>query len=831
MKSFFGKLRLTARIPAVDDSSGACENMAEGVAGAAAPPLALLNESAPRANGDRDAGVEPDQVALRLGDFIERIPCHLLKSGERDLNRTLLFDLDDLSERIAGGIMTIPLALVLEAAPDIFNEAAQNQQETEIRFPWLRIFEVIKDSDQAKDENNGRSLRQRIQRHSENAKVPAALPANDAPSGVRGKNAKSNVWFNHKKGPQGDGTKGLIVFPKSMRAAGPPPAGPGGADAKPLTAKAATPALMALPDPEPKNGESHGALPPVQPELRVADSASAPGADLTSGLIKGSLKMESIAGSERPADYECRMAALTAQYESALAAARAEIADLKNEHQRALEESAQAREEAVAQVAGERDWLVGEKEAAIKEREERLANITKDHEAALVTLQEEFEWKVRELEAGAAASEAKLADLKSGHERALEESAWAREQAVAQVVWERDWLAGEKEAAIKEREERLATITRDHEAALVTLREEFDGKIREIVAANETKSADLKNEHQRALEESARARELAVALVAGERDKSIRKKEAAIKEREEWLADMTRDHEVALLALREEFEENIWEMGAAAMANEVHIASLRSEHQRALIESARAREQEVAQVTGERENLIREKEAAAKEHDERLAAIRLELQALRAESDARREDADRILEMLQAESEEALQYERAAAEDRLAASRQELEFACATLSAERDEACAQIASRDLELEARGRAAAQIEEDIAAYRTRIKAVLAERDALSSEGELGRNELAGAKHEFAQLQAEHEKTLREMIGLRTQLAENSAALREQTIRFKKAEAENARVIAQLEAEHEWDIGQIVLEVQRNLSAMRRETEEAAQRREIV
>ncbi len=191
--------------------------------------------------------------------------------------------------------------------------------------------------------------------------------------------------------------------------------------------------------------------------------------------------------------------------------------------------------------------------------------------------------------------------------------------------------------------------------------------------------------------------------------------------------------------------------------------------------------------------------------------------------------------MLQAESEEALHDERVAAEARIAAVRQEMKFTCATLTAERDEALAQAASRAIELEARGRAAAQFEEDIAEYRNRIKAVLAERDALTRKGEVERDEhlheLAGAKHEFAQLQAEHEKTLREMTGLRTQLAQNSVALHEQTILLQKAEAENARAIAQLEAEHEWDIGEIVVEVQKNLSALCRETEQAAQRREMV
>ncbi len=64
-------------------------------------------------------------------------------------------------------------------------------------------------------------------------------------------------------------------------------------------------------------------------------------------------------------------------------------------------------------------------------------------------LREEFEGKVREAEAGAVATEAKIADLENEHQRALEESARAREQAVAQVAAERDGLVGEKEVAIK----------------------------------------------------------------------------------------------------------------------------------------------------------------------------------------------------------------------------------------------------------------------------------------------------------------------------------------------------------------------------------------------
>ncbi len=333
--------------------------------------------------------------------------------------------------------------LAPSAPPDLFgNDEVKDQQDTEIRFPWLRILEVIKDSDKAKDGDNGRSLRQRIQCHRKNTEVPAALPSSKTPSSERPENAKTNVWFSNKKGAKGDGPNGRIVLPKSNRAAGLRPAGPGGGDAKQLTANA-TPALIALPDAKRPTAESQGGQPPVQPALRVAGPDSAPEADL-SGVIKFSPKMELIASSEQATDYESNMAALAAQYESALATARAEIADLKNEHQRALEESARAREQAVAQVAGERDWLVGEKEAAIKEREERLANIPKDHEAALVMLREEFEGKVREVEAGAAASEAQITDLKNEHQRALEESARALEQVVAQVAGERDRLAGER---------------------------------------------------------------------------------------------------------------------------------------------------------------------------------------------------------------------------------------------------------------------------------------------------------------------------------------------------------------------------------------------------
>jgi hypothetical protein len=554
---------------------GAEVKVTEGVAGAVGPPPDVREECVRPAEGQQNATVEADQVVLRLGDFIKRIPPNLLKSSELDLNRTLRFDLGDLSECVNEGISTVPLALLVKAIPHIFIDDIRDQQITEIRFPWARVLEIIRNPLAASDGNDGHSILLSLQSHCTNEvesqtrtdvdRLNETPGPSAAPPSERRESGRTNVWFSRKKGAKGEGT----VAWKSE--SGPLATGPMGGDAKQGKGEA-PPALQ---DGKPQNDPSEGAL-------MKLPATSEPAARC---------KVSPIAQAVRIAELEKQLKEVSTRYLGEIATLRAEIS----------RGASPAREE----------------------DESELSQVS----AELAELQSEYQW-------------------------VLEESARAREEAVARVVVECDGRIREKEVAIKERDARLAEMTREHEAAVQVLREEFEGKLR------------------------------------------------------------------------------VLKPGAAP--GEPRIADLRSEHQRALEESTPAREEAVAGIAAERDGLIREKEAAAKEHEARLAGISAELESLRAHSNTRREDADRLLEYLQREHLHASASER----------------------------------RELE---------------------------------------------------HLQAEHQQTLGHLTTLRTQLDQYREALEEQTTRLREAGVEKAEAIARLEAEHEWDIGQIVLEMQKNLSAL--------------
>lgn len=624
----------------------------------------IVDELVRPVEGGEKAPAEAGQVVLRLGDFIKRIPRDLLKSSELDLDRTLRFDLVDLADCLAEGISTVPLALLVQAIPDIFIDNVRDQQLAEIRFPWTRLLETIKDPLAAKDGNDGASILQSLLRHCANgdeSPVPAGGDdlnrthgSNEATPSERRESGRTNVWFSRKKGAKGEGTIGWSRGPARKSEPGSLATGPTGGDAN--QAKGDAPTISQ--DREPQNDPSEGALVKLP-------ATSEPAARC---------KVSPIAQAVRIAELEKQLKELSARYLGEIATLRAEIS------RRASPVS--------------------------EEAESELSQVCRE----LAELQSEYQW-------------------------VLEESGRALDEAVARVAAEHDGRIREMEAAIRERDARLAGMTTEHNAAVQKLREEFEGKMREMkpeMAPSEPRNADQKSEHQQALEESARVREEAVARIAAERDGLLGEKEATAKEHEARLAEMTRKREAAVQVLRDEFEGEVRELRRSTASSASQIFDLKSEHQRVLEESARARDEEVARIGAERDRLLQEKESAAKEHEARLSGISTELESLRADSNARREDADRLLESLQREYLEAS-------------------------------------------------------------------------------------AGTQRELEQLQAEHRQTLGDLTVLRTQLAQHRGAFEEQAARLRKADAEKAEAIARLEAEHEWDIGQIVLEMQKNLSAL--------------
>ena len=118
-----------------------------------------FGKPAPPVRGEENGADGRLNLVLEAGDFIDRIPHHLLKFGSFDLHRPLLFDMGEIANRIARGIFTIPLADLLKVIPEMFADDAQALHALEIRFPWQKVMQMVTESAVAQKENGEKRSR------------------------------------------------------------------------------------------------------------------------------------------------------------------------------------------------------------------------------------------------------------------------------------------------------------------------------------------------------------------------------------------------------------------------------------------------------------------------------------------------------------------------------------------------------------------------------------------------------------------------------------------------------------------------------------------------
>ena len=82
-------------------------------------------------------------VKLELGDFLHRIPPHLLVDGPHDLMAELRFEIQDLSDRINNGQTTVSLSEIYKRLPDIFRGKILDSDNIEVRFPWQKLAKLV----------------------------------------------------------------------------------------------------------------------------------------------------------------------------------------------------------------------------------------------------------------------------------------------------------------------------------------------------------------------------------------------------------------------------------------------------------------------------------------------------------------------------------------------------------------------------------------------------------------------------------------------------------------------------------------------------------------
>ncbi|HEX4086921.1 MAG TPA: hypothetical protein VHY22_18545 [Chthoniobacteraceae bacterium] len=97
------------------------------------------------APGTSEARIEPheEEVVLRLGDILPRVPAHLLKPGPHDRMKQLRFSVDELAEKISRGRASVPVERLAAACPEIFITMEGLGTEPEIPLPLQKLLEQV----------------------------------------------------------------------------------------------------------------------------------------------------------------------------------------------------------------------------------------------------------------------------------------------------------------------------------------------------------------------------------------------------------------------------------------------------------------------------------------------------------------------------------------------------------------------------------------------------------------------------------------------------------------------------------------------------------------
>ena len=190
--------------------------------------------TAPANGGEPSKPAGNDEICLRLGDFLHRIPAHLLQTGPHDLQKEVRFPINSLSDRIKRGETTINLLEIYRQMPEIFRSEVRETDKQQILYPWRKVISMIKEArpeegsaPDAVAENLAEKIRQNkpVVRGS----GPGTAPAAKQTSILRGRGKQQASWFSPttiEKGPEGGGpvqdvapaTEGEPILPQADEA-------------------------------------------------------------------------------------------------------------------------------------------------------------------------------------------------------------------------------------------------------------------------------------------------------------------------------------------------------------------------------------------------------------------------------------------------------------------------------------------------------------------------------------------------------------------------------------------------------------------------------------
>lgn len=156
---------------------------------------------------------DSDEVRLELGDFMHRIPPHLLAEGPHDLAAELRFEIRDLSDRISNGQTTISVSEIYKRLPQIFRGEIRASDNIEVRFPWQKLAKLVSLSGPTKNgtlqpDAAAGALAERLRaKHATSAQpAPTQEHGKTAPPILPGRGDQSVAWFSrptaeHPKDP------------------------------------------------------------------------------------------------------------------------------------------------------------------------------------------------------------------------------------------------------------------------------------------------------------------------------------------------------------------------------------------------------------------------------------------------------------------------------------------------------------------------------------------------------------------------------------------------------------------------------------------------------
>ena len=86
---------------------------------------------------------EDQEILLRLGDILPRVPEHLLKPGPHNTTAHVRFSVDELAEKIARGRVSVSVERLAAVCPEIFCDGAAFSGEEEIQLPLQKLLEQV----------------------------------------------------------------------------------------------------------------------------------------------------------------------------------------------------------------------------------------------------------------------------------------------------------------------------------------------------------------------------------------------------------------------------------------------------------------------------------------------------------------------------------------------------------------------------------------------------------------------------------------------------------------------------------------------------------------